>query len=223
MRTSFINNWIVSVTMAYHIRKDGDSVASAGPSTGVVKSEHIFAFVWGFGTYEMDEILNFLLTRLYHRVPSDHPRATAIMTPEQLLAEVLHKQDIIMSRELLNIKEKLRSNAGDMTEELLIKESGTLWNIRSTIHCLNGVIDSLLNKFDPFQTAVENWLKAQNDPDSKRIMAEVNLLDICQKYLLEKGRLEVIRQSIGQNQVEAQILQEHVNLIISKVSFYILL
>ena len=209
--------------MAYHIRIYEDSVASSGLSTGVVKSEYIFAFVWGFGTYEMDEILDYLATRLNHNILSDHSRATARMTPEQLLVRVLQKQEIIMSRELLNIKKKLRSNAGDMTEELLIKESGTLWNIRSTIHCLNGVIDSLLNKFDPLQTAIENWLKAQNDPDSKRIMAEVNLLDICQKYLFEKGRLEMTRQSIGQNQVEAKILQEHVNLNISKLSFYMLL
>jgi hypothetical protein len=206
----------ISLVMVNHIRTDDHSVISTSSSAKVKKLEHMFAILWGFPASHMGKILDFWRSQEQSQEqshPSGHLRRTGRLTPEELLARVIQNTDDFITRGLRNISERLDPSEEDMTEEQLAKENGTLWNIRSTIHRLNGLIDPLLNKLDFINASYENWLGAQS---AGGIIHQT-------RSSLRRERFEMVRQSIEQNRIEAQILQEHVTLNISKVSFYMLL
>jgi hypothetical protein len=217
MRISSVDDKKISLSMVYHNRTDEDSGVSTSNSTGL-KSEHIFAFVWGFGSLSINGLLTFPSSEV-HDLSSDHSRLSARITPDQILAGMLYEHHVIISQELAIISQNLDKNVEDMTEGLFIEENRKLLDIRSTIHRLDGVIDAMINTFTPFQTSVEEWLQEVTDPRSVQVMSEVKRLDICRKRTRDKVKFAKTRQSIQEDRVESQHLQERINLGISRVGF----
>lgn len=196
--------------MVYHIRTNDFGV--------LLPSERILAFVWGFQSHQIEDILDFRHSQQLD-IPADHLTWTLKMTPEQVLARVLHEQDEVMSAELVTMSERLSMPATHWTEELLIHENEILWAIRSIIHRLNGVIDHLLNPFDPFTVSARERFEAQKDPTMDETLLVLYNLDIIKRYGWMQETLKAIRKSMEQDRADAQILQEHINLNISKVGF----
>lgn len=236
------------LSMVYHIRAEGTSVVSVKnvedgklDNQDIENQEHMFAFIAGFPSRDIDELFTDLFAR-WRDIEHDHTEKSAGMTPKLFLATVLSQYGSMVSRDIVkasfNLKdcdrilddtanpkeaispEDMTQNIQDMNR-LLIIMNRKLTGTRSIMHYLADSADLLVNwisDFDAYVNARLSEWKGKDEEAKKALKDALLRLDSSKERFRDKDKLEMIRKTMQQYKVDIEALQQHININVGIVS-----